>query len=352
MKKITFFIQQMYGSGGTERMLTLIANKLSEDYEVMIVSLFKTKSKPFYEINDKIKKIYMFDIERDKKYFWRILSCIKEFLKDEPMDVFVCTGMGMVIPTIFMSKNTKYIAWEHFNCTRGKFGSLRWLSRKIASKYANKIVLLTQKDMNLYQKKFKPQAELVQIYNPTQELNIKSEYDLTNKKILSSGRLCYQKGFDMLIEIAEKVFAKHPDWQWDIYGDGPDKEKIEKLILHKNLIGKVNLMGRTDKMKELYSDYSMFVMTSRFEGFAMVNIEAHYAKLPIVSFNCNCGPDEIIQDGVNGYLIDCFDVDEMAEKINYLIENPDIRKNMSEMTMLDKEKLKMEKVIEKWKEIL
>ena len=127
---------------------------------------------------------------------------------------------------------------------------------------------------------------------------------------------------------------------------------IECLIRKKHLENNVILKGRTNKMDDVYSEYSMFVLTSRFEGLGMVNIEAHKAKLPIVSFNCNCGPGEIIQDGINGYLIGCFDIDKMAEKINYLIENSDIRLKMSNNTMLDKEKLMMENVIDKWKEIL
>ena len=111
-------------------------------------------------------------------------------------------------------------------------------------------------------------------------------------------------------------------------------------------------MGRTNKMNELYKKYAMYVMTSRFEGFAMVNIEAHYAKLPIISFNCDCGPDEIIQDGVNGYLVRCFDIDMMANKINYLIENPNVRIDMSSNTLLDKDKLQLENIIFKWKKII
>ena len=103
-------------------------------------------------------------------------------------------------------------------------------------------------------------------------------------------------------------------------------------------------MGKTDNMYQKYKDYSLYVMTSRFEGFALVNIEAHYFQLPVVSFNCNCGPDEIIQDGINGFIIDCFDVESMADKINFLIENKDERVKMSNNTSLDKEKLNIIKI--------
>lgn len=228
------------------------------------------------------------------------------------------------------------------------FGS----GRKIAAKYADKIVVLTKKDMQMNIDKYRTRSKIVQIYNPIEEIELSDEYSLTSKKIVSCGRMQYQKGFDILVDVAEKVLKKHPDWEWHIYGDGMQKEMLENLIKEKGLEKNLKLMGRTNNMNALYKEYAMFVMTSRYEGFAMVNIEAHFAKLPIVSFNCNCGPDEIIQDGVNGYLIDCFDIDKMAEKINYLIENPDLRVEMSNNTSLDKEKLKMENIIKEWEKIL
>lgn len=227
-----------------------------------------------------------------------------------------------------------------------------WLGRKLSTKYADKIVVLTKRDMELNKKMFNSDGKIVQIYNPIEATVTKTDYDEGSKKIVTAGRLTSQKGLDMLIEIADRVFKKHSDWEWHIYGDGPMEEELTKKIKEKNLSNNVKLMGKTDKMNELYSEYAMYVMTSRYEGFAMVNIEAHFAKLPIVSFNCNCGPDEIIQDGINGYVVDCFDIEKMAEKINTLIENPDLRKKMSNNTMLDKEKLKMENIIKEWEKII
>ena len=227
-----------------------------------------------------------------------------------------------------------------------------WLGRKLAVKYADKIVVLTKKDMELNKKRFHSEGKITQIYNPIELIKLNNDYDINSKKIVSSGRFTNQKGFDMLVDVAKIVFDKHPDWQWDIYGDGPEEDTVRRLIIEKGLENNVKLMGRTNKMNELYKEYAMYVMTSRFEGFAMVNIEAHLAGLPIVSFDCNCGPDEIIQDGVNGYLVDCFNIDKMAEKINLLIEKSDLRLKMSNSTMLDKEKLQIENVIKNWEEVI
>lgn len=353
-KRITFFIQDMYSTGGTERVVSLIANVFAKKYEVEIISLYKKNETVFYELDSriKVKNILEEEFHPIQLYYPYLYSVTKRFLKNYKTDVFICAGMGMVGLTIYMRKCAKYIAWEHFNTLHGKVGGVMWLGRKLASKYAHTVVVLTQKDAKLFTNRFKPKAKIYQIYNPTEIVELSKKYNIESKKIVTAGWINKQKGFDMMVNIADKVFAKHPDWEWHIYGDGPEQTSIQKMIVKHSLDKNIKLMGRTSKMNELYKEYAMYVMTSRFEGFAMVNIEAHYAKLPIVSFNCNCGPNEIIQDGVNGYLVDCFDIDKMAKKINYLIENPNVRIKMSENTMLDKEKLQMENVITKWENVL
>lgn len=355
MKKITFFINNIYTDGGTERVVSLIANELAKKNKVEIISLCKTAEKPFYQLDKKIKLYNIMEEEPKNlvKSFIKVRAKVKKFMKSYNTDVFISAGMRYIALTIFMRKRAKFIAWEHYNSAVTKFASLGWLGRHISARYAHKIVVLTRKDKINNIKMFKTREDKIeQIYNPIQVVKIEDEYNIESKKIVSSGRICEQKGYDMLVEVAEKVFKKHPDWEWHIYGEGEDRQKIESLIAQKKLNNNVRLMGRTNKMNQLYKEYALFALTSRYEGFAMVNIEAHFAKLPIVSFNCNCGPDEIIQDGINGYIVDCFDINKMAERINTLIENPELRKEMSDNTLLDKEKLKMENIIQKWEAII
>lgn len=354
MKKITFFIYDMYTGGGIERVVSLIANEMSKKYEVEIISLYKTKKVPCYKLDDNIKLTYILEKELFplKLYYPYLMYCTRKKLKNYKTDVFICASMGFVGLNIFMRKRAKYIAWEHANTSIGDFGDKLWLGRIIAAKYADKIVVLTKKDMKMNIDKYRTSNKIVQIYNPIEKINLSDAYLRDSKKIVSCGRFQYQKGFDMLVDVADKILKKHKDWEWHIYGDGPQKEMIENMIKERNLEKNLKLMGRVNNMNEKYKDYAMFVMTSRYEGFAMVNIEAHFAKLPIVSFNCNCGPDEIIQDGINGYLVDCFDTNQMAEKINYLIENSNVRIQMSQNTSLDKEKLDMKNIIKEWEKIL
>ena len=354
MKKITFFIYDMYKMGGTERVLSIIANKLVEKYDVEIVSIYKYSEKPAFYLNPKIKIINILEKELTpyKLYYFYLAYKIRKALKNYKTDIFICAGMRQIDVSIFMRKKAKYIAWEHSNSGAPNPGVAFNTGRKLAAKYADNIVVLTKKDMQLNKEMFGSEGKITHIYNPISVNISNTSYDIDSKKIVSVGRLEYEKGYDMLVEVASKVFAKHPDWEWHIYGAGNEKENLEKLILENQIQNNLKLVGTTNTMQEKYKEYAMSVMTSRHEGFPMVNIEAHSAKLPIVSFNCNCGPDEIIQDGVNGFLIDCFDIDKMADKINYLIENPKLRKEMSDNTMLDKEKLDIENIIKEWEKIL
>lgn len=354
MKKISFFVYDIFQMGGIEKVVTLIANELSAKYDVEIISLYKRSDKPFYKLNDKIKVFNILEKQLNpiKLYYPYLIYKTKRALKNYKTDVFICAGMGYVGLNIFMRKRSKYIAWEHLTSKEGKIGGIMWLGRVLSAKYADKIIVLTKKDMELNIKKFKTQNKIVQIYNPLEVIEQNADYNKESKLIVSAGRLTYQKGFDFLVDVATKVFEKHPDWEWHIYGDGEEKENLQKLIDKRNIKDKLILKGKTNKMNEIYKDYAMFVLTSRYEGLGIVLLESHFAKIPIVSFDIDFGPNEIIQDDINGYLIKPFNIDEMANKINYLIENPNKRIEMSSNTLKNKEQFKMENIITKWSEII
>ena len=356
MKKIVFFIHNMFAKAGTERVTTIIANELSKYYEVEILSLYKTAQKPFFDINKNIKVNYIFEMDPlpIKSGWLKNRKKVKAFLGGyKNVDIFICVDTSMMPYCVFLNKYTRVMVWEHFNSNFGKVGGFSWLGRKLASKHDIETIVLTKKDLKINQKRFKTKR-VYQIYNPVEFEVPNTEYDINSKQIISVGRINIQKGFDMIPSFAKEIFDKHPDWQWHIYGDcdNEEGEKLKKAIKDVGLEKNVILKGVSNKIKEVYPKYSFYVLTSRFEGFAMVSIEAHSFKLPIVSFDCECGPDEIIQDGINGYLVDCFNTKEMAQKINYLIEHPDERKKMSDNTSLDKDKLMLKNVVEEWKKVL
>lgn len=120
---------------------------------------------------------------------------------------------------------------------------------------------------------------------------------------MTVSRIDFVKGFEYLIEVSKLVFARYPDWQWHIYGDGEIeyKNKIIDLIQQNNLQKHIILQGNRSDIYDLYQNYSFYVMTSRYEGLPMVLLEAKAKKLPIVSFDINSGPSDIIRDGIDGF---------------------------------------------------
>ena len=358
IKRVTFVTEDISFKAGVQRVQAIIANELSKEYEVTIISLFNEDNESAFYINENVKIIKVFHKFKRKnlKYFYPfVILYIKGLLRKFKTDFFIVTESRIFSLFCFMKKRSKLMMWEHLNSYTGKeqVGRFYEIGREYAAKYADKIIVLTDKDKNHFKELYNVDDDhIIRIYNPVEMVNQTHEYNTKSRKILSIGRTIKQKGFDYLIEVAKDVLEKHKDWEWHIYGLLEDEKAFNEMVQQNGLEKQLMSKGITSKIQELYKEYSMFVMTSRYEGFPMVNIEAHSAKLPIVSFDCPCGPSEIIEDGVNGYIIDCFDIDKMAERINYLIEHPEIRQEMSNNTYKDKEKLQLDIIIGEWKKIL
>ena len=220
-----------------------------------------------------------------------------------------------------------------------------YLEDKISNKY-DLFVVLTNED------KIKWKNSKVEVIPNFLEKYPTKISELKNKKIISVGRLDYQKGFDLLIDVFEKVTRVHPEWKLEIYGEGEEKEKLNEKIKNKNLDGNIKLNGVTIEIGKKYIEASIYVMSSRYEGFGMVLLEAQAYGLPIVSFNCPCGPKDIITANKNGFLCNFGNIDDMAEKIIYLIDNIEIRKNFGKKARENSLEYSEEKIMEKWENLL
>src|SRR5690606_20540900 len=147
---------------------------------------------------------------------------------------------------------------------------------------------------------------------------------LTEKRIIAAGRLTHQKGFDILIDIYEKVYQQAPDWELNIFGEGEDREHLQEKITRKGLEKYIKLCGSVKNISENYQKSSIFVLSSRWESFGLVLIEAMNHGLPSISFDCD-GPKNIITDGKNGFLIPKFDIKLFSEKLLSLMQDSELR---------------------------
>lgn len=353
-RKVIFCLTDIYKTGGVQRVVSIIANSLVGEFEVEIFSLFASGSKVAFDLNPQIQVKHVFTSHFDlRKNFLRASKGIKKNLILKDGETVVVAGMGLV-PVFWetlRTKKVKKIAWEHQCFSFGKKFGFEWLGKRIALKFWDNVVVLTKKDFEMYQE-YRLSEKIVQIYNPFAMGNNVRKCDIFAKKIVSVGSLTNQKGFDYAIEIARQVFRAVDGWTWDIYGDGLEREKLQQMIINAGLQGKMQLMGHSDRVDTVYSSYSILSMTSRHEGFPMVLLEASSHSMPMISFDCKCGPSEIIEDGCNGFLIEQYDTNLFANKMIELIDNETLRLKFSNNKPKYSNEMEMNYILDKWRTIL
>lgn len=355
MKKITFLLSDITIPGGIQRVLTELVNELvkTKKYEITLLSIFKKNELPFFELNNDVRLRNLFTEKFDlRRNYFKVKKAISLYLDNQSTDIFINCGMGYVPLSFRATKKIKTISWEHSIVSQGKKYGMTWWGRQIAVRTSDCIVVITKEDLKNYLNSFKSINRIEQIYNFTDNYDSVHSYDINSRKIMSCGSLVYLKGYDFLVEVADLVFKKHPDWIWNIYGDGNLKESIKLSIKEKGLEKNLIINGYVENIEEYYNEHAIFVLTSRSEGFGMVLVEAQKQKLPIVSFNCPSGPAEIISHGENGILIDCYDIDKMADAICYLIENDKIRSEFSESAYYNSNKFNSTEILEQWSKLL
>lgn len=357
-KNICFFISDISNIGGTERVSSIIANelaRLNEKYNIIILSVTNCRNEIPFKIEKNIELYNIFDNEISfRKKYINLVLYVRKFIKQKNIDIIidVDTILDLItIPALTMSK-TRLISWEHF-CYHGNSNvKSRKLARKLAAKFSDYIITLTEEDKEAFKTNLSISCPIQCIYNPIINRKEDKRYSIESKVILSIGRLTEQKGFDMLVDVANNILPNREGWKWIILGEGEDRAILEKKINMYGLEDKVILKGNVLNVEDYYKNASIFVSTSRYEGLPLVLLEGKSYGLPLVSFNCKTGPSEIINDNYNGYLVNCFDIDDMSIKLNLLIDDKNLRKDFSNKSVYGIDKFEISHIINKWERII
>ncbi|MBC2580561.1 glycosyltransferase family 4 protein [Clostridium sp. DJ247] len=388
--KICFIMNNIFTLGGVQRVVSVLANELSKEHEIDILciskenktnrALYNLDAKINVEFNYKLNKTNILskvlgkivkDINKKtgilnkEKYYEKLNSIyfpdkvkknFTKYLNDKQYDIVIgVEGLfSILLGSIKENLNSKVLGWQHnsydayLRNTNRYFWNLDILFDKYITRL-DKYIVLTDNDKITFKKEKNIECDV--IYNPLSfESNEKST--CSKKNILFVGRLVeQQKGLDLLIQAFNKVCLKNKDWILKIVGDGSDKEKLEQLIEGLKLTERVKIEPPTNNIKEYYLDSSIFVSSSRWEGFGLVITEAMECGLPVVAF-ANSGPREIITKNYeNGILVPCEDVDSLANAILDLINNEEKRKKISKLAIERAKDFSLSKISKTWNDI-
>lgn len=354
--RICFISGDISRSGGTERVGLLIANELCKrKYDVTILS-FWNGGKPYFFCDNKIKLTYLLDRKKEGKlyrtYIYPILK-LRRFIKKNKFDVIIDIDTALSFYSCYASKylECKVVTWEHFNYIQTQKDKNRYRGFCAAKKYSARIVVLTKHDYDMYINLGHIETErMTQIYNPVSFQIEPTSVD--SKLAISVGRLSYQKGFDLLLN-AWAIIEKHgTDWRLAIIGSGEDERALKKLSKNLNLKN-VDFIANTPDIKKWYRSASLYILSSRYEGFPMVLLEAMSKGVPIVSFDCVTGPSEMIKNNVNGFLVEDGNVEALATQVYALISTD--REQLAELSYNSIKLAKdfsVENIVNNWESIL
>lgn len=372
--KIVYCTPALYMAGGVERVLTLKANYFAEHfgYDITII-LTEGKDKPlFYPLSDKIKVINL-DINFEE--LWTCSFVKKAFVYLKKQRIFkkkLTNELMRIHPDITISllrreinfineikDGSKKIGELHVNRANyrnfeaGDSNAIKnifakyWMRNLVSHlKRLDRFVVLTEEDKASW-----TELDNVEVIPDPLAFDIDKASPLTNKRVIAVGRYVYQKGFDLLLQAWAKIEKQHPDWELAIYGMGdrtPYEEIIEKMHIDRN---RCHLNGPTDDIKQEYLNSSLFVFSSRFEGFGMVLIEAMACGLPVISFDCPCGPKDIVRHQEDGLLVPSGDVAELSDAIHQLLSDDALRHEMAKKAIVNVRRFELSEIAERWKNL-
>lgn len=366
---ILFVLGDSSLKGGTERSTIEVANKLSGniDNKIFILSIHSSISNDSFKIDKNVIQASLYSIKPVTRnifskilFYFSIIYKLLIYIKRNKVDFLISVE---VMSTIFtypvvcflrLFGNLKYVVWEHFNFTVNLGLRVRDFSRKIAAREADAIITLTDKDKRMWCENLSVKGKIMSIPNPSPFSVTDKVYNSNSKNIVAIGRLVPQKGFDLLIDVWKYLYDNYDiegGWYLQIIGDGPDHFELAQKIRSYNLRDKIILVPGNNEISKFYENASFLCMTSRFEGLPMTLIEAQSFGLPIISYNCITGPEEIISTE-SGFLVDMNDFKSFAEKVYYLINNLEVRRNMSYSSKREVIRFSTEKVLLKWENLL
>lgn len=371
MIKLLYCIPSLENSGGTERMLINKVNYLSKlnKYKIYIVLTETQTKEPYFKLDDSveiintdinfeddyryntIKRIFVF--KKKIRLYQQKLSNILYSIKPDYTTTLLSHEIDFIgdikdgsfkIGECHFSRNFRlnFVKSNTKNPIIIGIAYIRNFILKYKVKKLDTLVCLTKEDYNAWTS-IKNKIVIPNF------ISFKSDKKsaLKNKKLIGVGRYSKEKGFDLLLQVWKNIYKQYPDWKLFIYGDGNERRNLENYV-YMNNVKNVFLEHSVSNIVSKYTESSIFIMPSRFEGFGLALVEAMECGLPVVAFDCGYGPCDIIKNDIDGFLIPQGNLELMQKKIEDLMNSFELRSEISNNAIIKAEQYSIENIIKQW----
>lgn len=351
--KIMFVLAGL-GAGGAERVVSLLSGEMiRRGYSVSVVSFDAPDDPVFHSFHPQVEIVRLGipagggSFLRGLQASYRRTAALRRLFKRSRPDVVlsfltkinvlsVAASAGLKIPVIISERNNPSVQRAH------PFWANAW---KIAASRASAIVLQTDAIKALYPANIQKRAVVI----PNPVVPAANDYEPHDGLVLAAvGRLEWQKGFDMLIKAFATVAPDNPNWTLTIWGEGAERWSLQSIADQSGFADRITFAGNSQSQSDWLGKARIFVLSSRYEGFPNVLLEAMSAGLPAISFRCDFGPEEMIEDGVNGLLVEPDDIEKLAEALTKLMKNEEVRKRLGIEARKRAERYGLAPIVSKW----
>ena len=345
-------------AGGSERTVSLIANHwVASGHSVTIVTLERVETQAYYPISTNVQVVRLgipTGVMNPIKGVWfslRRLRRLRTELRKLSPDLVISFLTRTNILTLFAMAggDIRVIVSERNHPNLQKLSASWAFLRRLTYPTAYGLVTMTRDAMECFPRRQRPRSWVI----PNASTLPGNLADHRGGNILTAvGRLVPQKGFDLLLAAFAKICRDFPDWTLVIYGEGHERRKLEQLRDQLGLPDRVKFPGVSDRPGSWIETTDVFVQSSRFEGWGIVLLEAMAAGLPVVSFDCEFGPREMITNDVDGLLVPNGDVAALSAALARMVTDGALRQRLGEQASVSAKRFSHESVMAQWDEVV
>ena len=374
-RKVYIFLVSAWGMGGTIRAAINLAGYLADRYEVEIISTYRRNDEPYFAFDPRVKVVALddqrkgvrrprlrklltrfssaiyhpADIRKHNHTLWTDLQLVRHMRRAE--GIAIASRPGHIIQLADLAlPGLITVGLEQMNLQSHAKNLRRAMIRRYRDLDA--LAVLTEQDRDAYEQALDGAAPPMWRLPNTVRAIEPPRADLGAKRIFAAGRYTPQKGYDYLIHAFAPVARKHPDWELKIFGNGHTKARLQARIDEEGIGDQATLAGPTDDVPGEMAQASIYALSSRFEGFPLVLVEAMSKGMACVAFDCPTGPADIVDDHRNGLLVPPKDVEALSAALLEMIEDEELRRRCGDAAIETARDYTMAAIGPRWEEML